>query len=213
MNIILLGPPGAGKGTQAVRLSEIYSIPHISTGDIFRENLKQGTELGLKAKEYMDKGLLVPDQVVIDIVADRLSRRDCDGGFILDGFPRTITQADALGDMLATRGMNVDYVLNISVPDEVLVRRISGRRTCSRCDRNYHVEFDPPAKEGQCDSCGGELYQRDDDREDAVRRRLEEYREKTEPLIQYYRGKGLLVDIDGDRPMEEVMASIRKVLG
>ncbi len=213
MNIILLGPPGAGKGTQAVRLSELYSIPHISTGDIFRENLKQGTELGVKAKEYMDKGLLVPDQVVIDIVADRLSREDCDGGFILDGFPRTIAQADALGDVLAARGLALDHVLNFSVPDEVLVRRISGRRTCSRCDRNYHVEFDPPEVEGRCDSCGGELYQRDDDKEEAVRRRLEEYREKTEPLIQYYQERGLLVDIDGDRPMEEVMASIRRVLG
>jgi adenylate kinase len=212
MNLILLGPPGAGKGTQAVRLSEHYAVPHVSTGDIFRENIKQGTELGKKAKEYMDRGELVPDQVVIQIVADRLAQPDCRDGFILDGYPRTVAQADALKEILREEGRTIDHVINIQVPDEVIVKRIAGRRTCRGCGRNYHVDFDPPCKEGTCDQCGGELYQRDDDREETVRKRIQEYNFKTEPLVEYYRKEGLLLDIDGDAPAEEVLSSIRRAL-
>ncbi len=213
INLILLGPPGAGKGTQADRISEIYGIPHISTGDIFRENLKKGSELGLRAKEYMDRGELVPDEVVIGIVHDRLAEPDCERGFVLDGFPRTVAQADALKEMLAGTGRGIDHVLNIRVPDEVVVERLTARRTCRACGAIYHLVFNPPKEEGRCDSCGGELYVRDDDREETVRARLEEYEAKTQPLIAYYRGEGLLRDIEGDADMEAVLANIRKVLG
>jgi len=212
MNLILLGPPGAGKGTQAERIATLYSIPHISTGDIFRENLRQGTELGLKAKEYMDGGELVPDELVIDIVKDRLAAPDCRQGFILDGFPRTVTQADALKGMLAEMGMPIDQVLNIQVPGEVVVNRLTARRTCSSCGSVCHLIYDPPSKEGSCDACGGELYCRDDDGEETVRTRLEEYEEKTQPLIDYYRREGLLRDVDGGAEMEEVFEAIRAVV-
>ncbi len=212
MNLILLGPPGAGKGTQAERMSALYGIPHISTGDIFRENLKKGTELGLKAKEYMDRGELVPDEVVIGIVRERLAEPDCETGFILDGFPRTVAQADALKEMLAETGRAIDHVLNVQVPDEVVVERLTARRTCRSCGAVYHLKFNPPRVEGKCDSCGGELYVRDDDREETVRARLREYRAKTQPLIEYYRSEGLLRDVDGGASMDEVLASIRKIL-
>jgi len=211
-NLVLLGPPGAGKGTQAERISELYGIPHISTGDIFRDNLKRGTELGLKAKEYMDRGELVPDEVVIGIVRNRLAEPDCDKGFVLDGFPRTVAQADALKEMLASMGKSINHVLNIQVPDQTVVERLTARRTCRSCGAIYHLKFNPPREEGRCDACGGELYVRDDDREETVRARLEEYRSKTQPLIDYYRAEGLLRDIDGGASMEEVLDSIRKVL-
>ncbi len=211
-NLILLGPPGAGKGTQAERISEIYGIPHLSTGDIFRDNLKRGTELGLKAKEYMDRGELVPDEVVIGIVRSRLAEPDCEKGFVLDGFPRTVAQADALKGMLAEMGKPIHHVLNIQVPDETVVERLTARRTCRSCGAVYHLRFNPPREEGKCDACGGELYVRDDDREETVRTRLEEYRAKTQPLIEYYRAEGLLRDIEGGASMEEVLSSIRKVL-
>ncbi len=213
MNLIMLGPPGAGKGTQAVRLAEAYSLPHISTGDIFRENVKAGTELGRKAKEYMDRGELVPDQLVIDIVADRLRRPDCEPGFILDGFPRTVAQADALKEILAGQGRAVDHVVNVNVPDEALIRRISGRRVCRECGVIHNVHFDPEPVGEECRECSGQIYQRDDDCEETVRHRLEEYAAKTTPLIEYYRREGLLRDVDGAAAAGEVLASIRSVLG
>jgi adenylate kinase len=212
MNLILLGPPGAGKGTQAERLSLLYTIPHISTGDIFRENLRKGTALGLEAKGYMDRGELVPDDLVISIVKDRLTAPDCSDGFILDGFPRTVAQADALARMLAETGMPLDHVLNIQVPDEVVVSRLTARRTCTSCGSVCHLIYDPPSEEDVCDDCGGELYRRDDDGEETVRARLEEYKEKTQPLIDYYRREGLLRDIDGSAEAGEVFEAIRNVV-
>jgi len=212
MNLILLGPPGAGKGTQAERISDIYDIPPISTGDIFRENLKEGTELGLKAKEYMDRGELVPDQVVIDIVKDALSKPGNENGFILDGFPRTVAQADALKEMLQQMDRPLDHVLNIQVPDQVVIERLTARRTCRSCGTIYHLLFNPPQKEGICDQCGGELYRRDDDSEETVMARLEEYRAKTQPLIDYYSREGLLRDVEGSAGMEEVLEDIRAML-
>jgi adenylate kinase len=212
MNLILLGPPGAGKGTQAERISDIYNIPPISTGDIFRENLKEGTELGLKAKEYMDRGELVPDKGVIDIVEDALSKPDKENGFILDGFPRTVAQADALKEMLQKMDRPLDRVLNIAVPDQVVIERLTARRTCRSCGTVYHLLFNPPQQEGICDQCGGELYRRDDDSEETVMARLEEYRAKTQPLIDYYREEGLLRDVEGSAGMEEVLEAIRAIL-
>jgi adenylate kinase len=212
MNLILLGPPGAGKGTQAERIAALYSTPHISTGDIFRENLRRGTELGLEAKVYMDRGELVPDELVIDIVKDRLAAPDCRGGFILDGFPRTVAQADALSAMLAKTGMPIGHVLNIKVPDEVVVSRLTARRTCSACGGVCHLLYDPPKEEGVCDECGGELYCRDDDSEETVRARLEEYTKKTQPLIDYYQSKGLLRNIDGGMEPGVVFEAIRAVI-
>lgn len=212
MNLVLLGPPGAGKGTQAERISDIYDIPHISTGDIFRENLRKGTELGLEAKGYMDRGELVPDEVVIGIVKDRLDAPDCGNGFILDGFPRTVAQADALKELLARMGMPLDHVLNIQVPDEVVIERLTARRTCRACGSVCHLTFDPPREAGKCDDCGGELYCRDDDRKETVRTRLEEYKNKTQPLIDYYRREGLLRDIEGSTGMGDVLGAIRAVV-
>jgi adenylate kinase len=212
MNLILLGPPGAGKGTQAERLGSLYAIPHISTGDIFRENLRKGTALGLEAKGYMDRGELVPDDLVISIVRDRLTAPDCSDGFILDGFPRTVAQADALARMLSEMDMPLDHVLNIQVPDEVVVSRLTARRTCTSCGSVCHLIYDPPSEEGVCDDCGGELYCRDDDGEDTVRARLEEYKEKTQPLIDYYRREGLLRDIDGSAEAGEVFEAIGNVV-
>jgi adenylate kinase len=212
LNIVLLGPPGAGKGTQAEKISEIYGIPHISTGDIFRENLSKGTELGLKAREYMDRGELVPDEVVVGIVRDRLAEGDCEAGFILDGFPRTVAQADALEEMLGGMGKAVERVINIQVPDQVVVERLTARRTCRDCGAVYNLMFNPPVEEGSCDACRAELYVRDDDKEETVRARLEEYKAKTEPLIDYYRRKGLLANVDGSLGMEAVLGEIRSLL-
>jgi adenylate kinase len=206
--IILLGPPASGKGTQATRLSETLGLPHIASGDLFRENLKQGTELGRKAQEYMERGALVPDDVTIAMVMDRLSRPDCTGGALLDGFPRTIAQAEALDEALTEEGHSVDAVLYISVPDEELIERVSGRRLCRSCGQSYHVRFNPPQTPGVCDVCGGELYQREDDRPETMRNRLEVYREQTQPLIDYYRQQGLLVEIDGDQPIDDVTVDL-----
>ncbi len=212
MKLILLGPPGAGKGTQAVRLVEHYGIPQISTGDILRKAVKEGTELGVLAKKYMDKGELVPDEVVIGIIRERIKEPDCGKGYILDGFPRTIAQAQALDEMLEKEGTSIDHVVNISVEDEEIVKRLTGRRMCPKCGAGYHVVFDPPKKEGICDKCGGELIQRDDDREETIRARLEVYRQQTEPLIEYYEEKGLLRTIPGEGKMEEIFQAILKAL-
>ncbi len=212
MRMIMLGPPGAGKGTQAQRLSVEYGVPQISTGDILRDNVKRGTPLGVKAKAIMERGDLLPDDVVIEIVRDRLAQPDCEAGFILDGFPRTAGQADALGRLLAEMGKPLDAAINVDVSDEILVSRISGRRTCRECGHMYHVDFEPPITAGACDACSGELYQRDDDKEDTVRRRLAEYHDKTQPLIDYYREKGLLKDVPGEAPVDQVLARIREAL-
>ncbi|MFP4655363.1 MAG: adenylate kinase [Methanohalobium sp.] len=212
MNIVLFGPPGAGKGTQAKEISENYHIPHISTGDILRDNVKNGTELGNKAKEYMDKGELVPDEVLIGIIKNRLIEPDCNNGYILDGYPRTINQADALDEILENLGKSLDVVLNIEVPDEELVTRLSGRRICSNCGANYHLKFSPPSKDGICDVCGGKLYQRDDDKEEVIKQRLETYNNQTAPLIGYYKEKDILVNIDGTGKVEDVFEDIRSVL-
>jgi adenylate kinase len=207
MRMVLLGPPGAGKGTQAAGLSTILNIPHISTGDIFRENIKNGTELGKLAKSYIDAGKLVPDDVTLKIVEDRLKNEDCEDGFIMDGFPRTIPQAEMFDDMLKKLNTAIDIVVNIDVPEDVIIRRMSGRRMCS-CGRTYHVQNNPPKEEGVCDSCGGQLYIRDDDREETVLKRLRTYHEQTSPLIDYYENKGLLKNYDGTEPIEETTRKI-----
>ncbi len=213
MNIILLGPPGAGKGTQAKMLIDQYGIPQISTGDILRANLKAQTELGLEAKKYMDAGKLVPDEVVIGIVGNRLQEDDCQKGYMLDGFPRTVAQAEALDKILSERSAGIDHVVSIEVPDSELVKRLTGRRTCKQGGRGYHVMFDPPSKEGACDKCSGELYQRDDDNEETVGARLVVYTEQTQPLIEYYNKKGLLRPIDGLGQISEIFDRVVKVLG
>ena len=202
--IILLGPPASGKGTQAARLREMLKLPHVASGDLFRENLKNDTELGRRARIYMDRGELVPDDVTIAMVMDRLSRPDCANGALLDGFPRTIAQAEALDRALAEWGYRISDVLYIAVPDEVLVERVSGRRLCRVCGESYHVRFNPPRKPGVCDNDGGELYQRDDDKPETVRKRLKVYWEQTSPLIDYYRSQGVLVEIDGEQPIDAV---------
>lgn len=212
MRLVLLGPPGAGKGTQAANIVEAFQIPHISTGDIFRKNLKENTPLGLKAKEYMDKGLLVPDELVVDLVQDRLAQEDCKAGFMLDGFPRTVVQAEALDRVLADMDMDLSAVLNIEVDQDLLLKRITGRRICRSCGATYHVEFNPPAKEGICDLCGGELYQRDDDVEETVAKRLEVYNEQTQPLIDFYNKTGVLIDINGQQDIDKVFEDIKKAL-
>ncbi|NOY46535.1 MAG: adenylate kinase [Deltaproteobacteria bacterium] len=213
MRLILLGPPGAGKGTQAKRLIERYGIPQISTGDILRAAVRDGTDLGKKAKEYMDAGKLVPDEVVIGIIEERLQEADCAKGFILDGFPRTVAQADALNRVLANLGQAIDHVVSIEVPDEELVERLTGRRTCRGCGAMYHVKFSPPKAEGVCDKCGGELYQRDDDREETIRARLKVYHDQTAPLVEYYEKAGLLRRIPGQGSVDEIYARIEGVLG
>lgn len=212
MNLILLGPPGAGKGTQANMLSDEFSIPQISTGEILRAAVKEGTPLGIEAKSFMDAGGLVPDEVVIGIVVERLQNDDCSNGFILDGFPRTVAQADALQDNLKSLGKELDRVIALQVDTEALVERLTGRRTCKSCGRGYHVRFDPPAEEGRCDVCGGELVQRDDDREETIRKRMEVYEEQTAPLINYYREAGLLIEVDGMQPIGEVNETLRTAL-
>jgi len=207
--IILLGPPASGKGTQATRLREALDLPHVASGDLFRENLKHETELGLKARVYMDRGDLVPDDVTIAMVMYRLSQPDCTGGALLDGFPRTIAQAEALDKALAVQGYNISLVPNIAVPDDVLVERVSGRRLCRTCGESYHVQFNPPKQPGVCDRDGGELYQRDDDRPETVRQRLKVYWDQTSPLIDYYRRQGVLVKINGDQSIDAVAADLR----
>jgi len=212
MNLILLGPPGAGKGTQAQRMVDRYRIPQISTGDILRAAVKESTPLGAKAKGFMDQGKLVPDEIVIGIIAERLKTKDCDSGFILDGFPRTIPQAEALEPILAKLGKKIDHVINIEVDSEELVRRLTGRRTCKNCGGMFHVLFQPPKKEGVCDRCGGPLYRRADDNEEAIRTRLKEYEKQTAPLIQYYRGKKTLRSIQGVGGPDQIFGQIAGVL-
>ena len=213
MKIIMLGAPGAGKGTQAKMIADKYGIPHISTGDIFRANIKNGTELGKKAKGYMDQGLLVPDELVVDLVADRIVQDDCKNGFVLDGFPRTIPQAEALDEALKKLGTSIDYALNIEVPDDNIVTRMSGRRACVSCGATYHLVHIPPKKEGICDRCGAALILRDDDKPETVKKRLAVYHEQTQPLIDYYSKKGCLKEVDGTVDMSDVFDAIVKILG
>ena len=208
MNLILLGPPGAGKGTQAKILIKKYGIPQISTGDILRAAVKEKTPMGVKAKTYMDSGVLVPDDVVVGIVAERLAKQDCAKGYILDGFPRTVAQADALTAMLRNNGTGIDHVVAITVDNEELLKRITGRRTCKGCGAGYHLLYDPPNQACVCNECAGELYQRDDDREDTMRRRLEVYEEQTSPLIAYYAERKLLRTIDGMGDIEEIQQKL-----
>lgn len=207
--VILLGPPAAGKGTQATRLSEHLNLPHVASGDLFRYNLKNETELGLKAKTFMDRGALVPDDITIAMVLDRLSRPDCAAGALLDGFPRTLAQAEALDKALAEKGVAINGVLNIIVPDEVLVERVTGRRLCRTCGEPYHIKFNPPKVAGVCDKDGGELYQRDDDNETTVQNRLKVYWDQTSPLVGYYKNTGVLVDIDGDQDIDTVTEALK----
>jgi adenylate kinase len=212
VRIILLGPPGAGKGTQATRLAEALDIPHISTGEILRANVREGTELGLEAKRFMDAGDLVPDEVIIGMVGDRVAEPDAAGGFLFDGFPRTVPQAEALERLLVDRATPLDVVLRLAVARDEVVRRLTGRRTCGGCGRIFHLEFDPPAEDGRCDTCGGELQQRDDDREDVVLNRLEVYASQTEPLEHFYWERGLLRDVQAIGSVDEVFASARSIL-
>ena len=213
MKIIMLGAPGAGKGTQAKMIADKYGVPHISTGDIFRANIKNGTELGMEAKKYMDQGLLVPDELTVRILLDRVAQDDCKNGYVLDGFPRTIPQAEVLDSELTKLGDHIDYAINVDVPDENIVKRMSGRRACLTCGATYHIEHVPPKKEGICDVCGSELVLRDDDRPETVKNRLNVYHEQTQPLIDFYTEKGVLKTVDGTVPMEEVFAAITAILG
>ncbi len=212
MKLIMLGAPGAGKGTQAKMIAAKYQIPHISTGDIFRSNIKNGTELGRKAKEYMDQGLLVPDELTVDLVIDRLAQDDCQKGYILDGFPRTIPQAEALTAALAKRGEKMDFAIDVDVPDENIVSRMSGRRACTGCGATYHIVHNPSKKGELCEVCGEPLVLRDDDKPETVQKRLSVYHEQTQPLIEYYGGQGILRTVDGAQPMDDVFAAITKIL-
>ena len=213
MRLIMLGAPGAGKGTQAAKVAAKYQIPHISTGDIFRANIKNGTELGKKAKSYMDAGGLVPDELVCDLVADRIAQEDCSRGFILDGFPRTIPQAEALDAAVEKLGTKIDYAVDIEVPDENIIERMGGRRACLSCGATYHIMFNAPKKDGICDTCGGELVLRDDDKPETVKKRLDVYHTQTQPLIDYYSARGNLLEVDGTQSLEDVFASIVGKLG
>jgi adenylate kinase len=213
MRIIMLGAPGAGKGTQAKKIAARYSIPHISTGDIFRANIKDGTELGKKAKTYIDQGHLVPDELVVDIVIDRVQQQDCSDGYVLDGFPRTIPQAEALDKALAEMGQSIDYAINVEVPDENIVQRMSGRRACVNCGATYHIVYAPTKIENVCDTCEGELILRDDDKPETVQERLNVYHEQTQPLIDYYTQQDKLVEVDGTIDIEKVFDAIVKILG
>lgn len=212
MNIVFLGPPGAGKGTQAKILIERYGIPQISTGDMLREHRAKGTELGKKAQEYMDKGQLVPDEIILGMVKERLSQPDCAKGFILDGFPRTVAQAEALDKILSEMGKKLDFALALVVPDDLLVERLTGRRTCKSCGMMFHVKYKPPKVDGKCDACGGELYQRPDDNEETVRNRLKVYHESTAPLIDYYKGKGILKEIDGSKSIDQITGQLIQII-
>lgn len=213
MNIIMLGAPGAGKGTQAKQIAEKHQIPHISTGDIFRANIKEGTELGKKAKGYMDAGLLVPDELVCDLVVDRLQQDDCKEGFILDGFPRTIPQATALTAALEALNSKIEFAINVDVADEKIIERMAGRRACLKCGATYHIVNIPTKVEGICDKCGEPVVLRDDDKPETVQKRLEVYHEQTKPLIEYYDEKDVLFTIDGTLPMDQVFAAIEEILG
>ena len=213
MKIIMLGAPGAGKGTQAKMIAEKYGIPHISTGDIFRYNIKNGTELGKEAKKYMDQGLLVPDELTVKILLDRVAKDDCKNGYVLDGFPRTIPQAEVLEEALTKLGDRIDYAINVEVPDENIVKRMGGRRACVNCGATYHIENVPPKKEGICDNCGSELILRDDDKPETVKNRLSVYHKQTQPLIDFYNGKGVLRTVDGTVDMKDVFNAIVAILG
>ena len=213
MKIIMLGAPGAGKGTQAKKIAEKYQIPHISTGDIFRANIKGGTELGMKAKTFMDQGMLVPDEITIGMLMDRIGQEDCINGYVLDGFPRTIPQAESLTKALAERGEKVDYAINVDVPDENIINRMSGRRACLGCGATYHITFNPPVKEGICDTCGQELVLRDDDKPETVKKLLDVYHQQTQPLIDYYKNAEVLAEVDGTQPMDAVFQDIVEILG
>ncbi|MBU5674161.1 adenylate kinase [Paenibacillus brevis] len=212
MNILFMGPPGAGKGTQAEVIVNQFGIPHISTGDAFRLAIKQGTPVGLKAKEYMDQGLLVPDDVTVGIVRERLQQSDCEKGFLLDGFPRTLSQAESLEELLGGLGKQLDHVINLKVDRNKLLARLTGRRLCKACGATYHVIFNPPVQEGVCDKCGGELYQRSDDNEESVGTRLDEYINKTAPLLKFYEDKGLLRQVDGEQEIGAVSEEIVSIL-
>ena len=213
MKIIMLGAPGAGKGTQAKRIAQKYTIPHISTGDIFRANIKNGTELGKKAKAYMDQGLLVPDDLTLELIMDRFREPDCAAGYVLDGFPRTIPQAEALTRALEANGDSIDYAVNVEVPDENIISRMSGRRACLACGATYHIVHIPTKAEGICDRCGEKLVLRDDDKPETVQKRLDVYHSQTQPLIEYYTGQGKLAEVDGTAPMEDVFEAIVRILG
>lgn len=213
MKIIMLGAPGAGKGTQAKMIADKYDIPHISTGDIFRANIKNNTELGAKAKGYMDKGLLVPDELVVDLVIDRFKADDCKKGYVLDGFPRTIPQAEALNNALVAIGEEIDYAIDVSVPDENIINRMAGRRACVGCGATYHLKYKPTKVENICDACDNELILRDDDKPETVLNRLEIYHQQTQPLIEYYTSKGILKEVDGTVDLKEVFKAIVEILG
>lgn len=213
MKIIMLGAPGAGKGTQAKMIADKYGVPHISTGDIFRANIKNGTELGMEAKKYMDQGLLVPDELTVKILLDRVAKDDCEKGYVLDGFPRNISQAEVLEEALANIGDKIDFAIDVDVPDENIVRRMSGRRACLSCGATYHIEHVPPKTEGICDRCGKELVLRDDDKAETVKKRLNVYHEQTQPLIEFYEKKGVLKSVDGTVDMQDVFAAIVRILG
>ena len=213
MKIIMLGAPGAGKGTQAKMIAEKYSIPHISTGDIFRANIENGTELGKKAKSYMDKGQLVPDELTLDLIMDRFKQDDCKNGYVLDGFPRTIPQAEALDAALKAKGEKVDFAIDVDVPDENIVKRMGGRRACVGCGATYHVVYSPTKVEGVCDKCGEELIVRDDDKPETVLNRLKVYHNQTQPLIDYYNEQGILKSVDGTVDMKDVFNAIVDILG
>ena len=212
MKIIMLGAPGAGKGTQAKKIAEKYGIPHISTGDIFRANIKNQTELGMKAKAFMDQGALVPDELTLELIMDRFTNEDCKNGYVLDGFPRTIPQAEALTKALSDKQDAVDYAINVDVPDEAIVTRMSGRRACLACGGTYHVVFNPTKVEGICDACGGELVLRADDKPETVQKRLDVYHEQTQPLIDYYQNQNILKEVDGTLPLDEVFQAIIAIL-
>lgn len=213
MKIIMLGAPGAGKGTQAKMIADKYGVPHISTGDIFRANIKNGTELGMEAKKYMDQGLLVPDELTVKILLDRVAQDDCKNGYVLDGFPRTIPQANVLEEALDKLGDKIDYAINVDVPDENIIRRMGGRRACLACGATYHIEHVPPKQEGICDRCGKELILRDDDKPETVKNRLNVYHEQTQPLIEFYESRDVLRSVDGTVDMNDVFAAIVDILG
>lgn len=212
MRVVMLGAPGAGKGTQAKKIADKYGIPHISTGDIFRMNIKNGTELGMEAKKYMDQGLLVPDELVVRILLDRVAQPDCKNGYVLDGFPRTIPQAEVLDAELEKLGEKIDYAIDVNVPDENIINRMSGRRACVSCGATYHITYAPTEKEGVCDKCGSELILRDDDKPETVQKRLGVYHQQTQPLIEYYTAKNILKSVDGTKDMEDVFQSIVSIL-